>query len=143
MDDLRLKEAPFMLFLDSLKAHKKSTVHKKVTKWLDFEANRLGTFPGLNYPFTHKINRKCMMPIHDPQGKRFRCIVVNEIIACFPWIKRFILDVTSPPSSLTTQYHIKTIVGTVVYSSADMPTARYFFEISNSRSRIFRGTICY
>lgn len=60
------KDAPFILFLDSLRAHKKALVHKKVIKWLDSEAQRLGTFPNRKNPFTRKKNHPHVMPIHDP-----------------------------------------------------------------------------
>lgn len=61
----RDKDAPFMLFLDSLKAHRKASVRNHVIKWLNSEAERLNTFKQRD-PFKKRYKRY-MMPILDPQ----------------------------------------------------------------------------
>lgn len=58
------EEYPCILFLDSLKAHKKKIVAKHVRNWLNFEWNRLdkGKECGLTDPFTTKT-----MQLFDPK----------------------------------------------------------------------------
>lgn len=62
------QDFPFILFLDSLKAHRKNKVANKVRKWLNYEAKRLGKFKE-----TFEINpqpfNKDTMEVFDPKGE--------------------------------------------------------------------------
>ena len=63
------RDLPFLLFLDSLKAHKKSKVKKKIYEWLNFEAKRLNKFSELfdNQSKPPKIPFwQHSMPMFDP-----------------------------------------------------------------------------
>lgn len=62
-----VRDLPFLLFLDSLKAHKKAKVKKKIYEWLNSEAKRLNKFSHLfqsKPPKTAFWNRS--MPMLDP-----------------------------------------------------------------------------
>lgn len=59
-------EFPFILFMDSLRAHKKSKMKKHIYNWLNSEAKRLGKFQHLNgndQPFNSVTT-----PVADPRG---------------------------------------------------------------------------
>lgn len=64
------KDAPFLLFFDSLKCHSKHKVHTRIIDWLNSEAKRLNRFQGLRNklePFWKKS-----MPLYQPKGKRIK-----------------------------------------------------------------------
>ena len=56
-----------MLFFDSLRAHKKSSVHRNVAKWLNSEWKRLkkGQEASKEDPFLDKLS----FPVYEPTGK--------------------------------------------------------------------------
>jgi len=57
-------EVPCLLFLDSLKAHKKFKVANTVRKWLNFENKRLGHATDISdEPFNQET-----MALYDPKG---------------------------------------------------------------------------
>lgn len=57
-------EIPFLLFFDSLKAHKKNKVGRKVREWLNFESRRVGLANGISdEPFNEET-----MKLYDPKG---------------------------------------------------------------------------
>lgn len=60
--DRSCQPMPCLLFLDSLRAHQKSQVRRKVTSWLNSEWERLGKDPELKFPFK-------AMNILSPRGK--------------------------------------------------------------------------
>jgi len=59
-------DAPFLLLLDSLKAHDVQKVKTHIYNWLNFEAKRLNIFQGFreNGPFW-----RTSMPLFQPKGK--------------------------------------------------------------------------
>ena len=61
------KEAALILFLDSLKAHKKNKVSKTVRKWLNYEAQKHKHFQDLITDVkSNNIFGKNFMPLLDP-----------------------------------------------------------------------------
>ncbi len=56
-------DVPFILFLDSLRAHKPSRLRQSLYKWLNFEADRLKKFA------KHSPFQKQTMPVCFPNGK--------------------------------------------------------------------------
>jgi len=75
-DDKEEVEVPFMLFMDSLRAHKKGRMKKYILEWLNLEAKRLGMFKQLHKgsPFHNST-----MSVVDPSGTFCICIY----ICCF------------------------------------------------------------
>lgn len=63
------QDFPFILFLDSLKAHRKNKVANKVRKWLNYEAKRLGKFKDTFDADPQPFNKKTMEVI-DPKGEK-------------------------------------------------------------------------
>lgn len=59
-------EHPYILFMDSLRAHKKAKLQKTLYKWLNAEAARLHKFDRKN-PFSHLT-----CPVENPPGKFLR-----------------------------------------------------------------------
>ena len=57
-------EVTSILFLDSLKAHRKSKVAKNVFSWLNSEAKRLNFSSKLDKPFQNKFVEVC-----EPRGE--------------------------------------------------------------------------
>jgi len=69
-------DAPFLLHLDSLKAHDMCLVRDTICQWLDSEAEKVGAFKDLEKPFMSSIGvhqglQKVYMPIFRPSGKCF------------------------------------------------------------------------
>jgi|AntRauTorckE5430_2_1112549.scaffolds.fasta_scaffold46749_1 sentrin-specific protease 7 len=66
VDDDEVLEHPFLLFMDSLKAHKMSRMRKHIQGWMNFEAKRLGKFKNLHKkdPFD-----SLTLPVISPKGK--------------------------------------------------------------------------
>lgn len=65
-DEVKM-DVPFILFLDSLRAHNKKSLKKHLYGWLNFEAKRLDKFPKLQkdmIPFNN-----ITMPLCAPKGK--------------------------------------------------------------------------
>ena len=62
------QDFPFILFLDSLKAHRKNKVANKVRKWLNHEAKRLRKFADLFGDETPPFNKNTM-EVFDPKGE--------------------------------------------------------------------------
>lgn len=60
---------PCILFLDSLKAHRKARVANKVRNWLNHEAKRLGKFTELFQVRDPKLFNKNTMEVIDPKGE--------------------------------------------------------------------------
>ena len=58
------EDFPCILFLDSLKAHRKKRVAAKVRMWLNYEAKRLKKFPTEEDPFNNKT-----MEVLDPKSQ--------------------------------------------------------------------------
>ena len=60
------EDAPFLLFLDSLKAHQQVKVKKHIYAWLNLEAKRLNKFQELRNgePFF-----RYSLPMFDPKGE--------------------------------------------------------------------------
>lgn len=84
-EELSNKEAdvPFILFLDSLRAHKKKKLKVLIYKWLNSEARRLGKFNTLEARGPFKDNdafNSLTMPIMDPRGESFDGIVPSRSV---------------------------------------------------------------
>ena len=62
------QDFPFILFLDSLKAHRKVKVANKVRRWLNYEAKRLGKFKETFEMNPQPFNKKTM-EVFDPRGE--------------------------------------------------------------------------
>lgn len=63
-------DIPFLLFLDSLKAHQASKVKKHLYDWLNLEAKRLNTFEVLSEKYKEKKSElftQHSMPIFEPK----------------------------------------------------------------------------
>ena len=63
------QDFPFILFLDSLKAHRKVKIANKVRRWLNYEAKRLGKFKETFEDEAHPFNKKTM-EVFDPKGEQ-------------------------------------------------------------------------
>jgi hypothetical protein len=110
---------PCMIFLDSLKAHKKNWVRAQVMKWLNAEWSRLkkeedGTHTGIR--FTKKT-----FPIFDPVGKFASCnhVASSAISGVFSY-------------HFLSQSPTKTTDGTVEFSFVVMPIQCMSFAIETS-----------
>ena len=66
-DDGNDHEIPCLLFFDSLKAHRKVKVGKKVREWLNFESKRLGYAT----EFTEEPFYEKSMELFDPKSKAY------------------------------------------------------------------------
>ena len=65
-EDEAKMDVPFILLLDSLRAHKQKYLKRHLYGWLNFEAKRLNKFPKLlkwKDPFNNKY-----MPLSAPKG---------------------------------------------------------------------------
>jgi Ulp1 family protease len=65
-NDDEVLEHPFLLFMDSLRAHKKKKIWDITRKWLNAEAKRLGKFKRMN---TDAPFHNSTFPVIDPRGK--------------------------------------------------------------------------
>ena len=65
------KDAPFLLFLDSLKAHKKEKVKRHIYSWLNLEAKRLKKFQHLHNGKAFWLKS---MPLFEPIGKFYQIL---------------------------------------------------------------------
>jgi hypothetical protein len=99
-DEVRSGEtdAPFLLFLDSLRAHQKNKVKGHIYSWLNLEATRLNLYQNLrtrkneSLPFwTHS------MPMFDPVGK-------FHYIHLFVFVSVRLIFSVQPFSSLSRQW---------------------------------------
>ena len=63
------QDFPCILFLDSLKTHRKARVANKVRKWLNHEAKRLGKFTELFEEKNPIPFNKETMEVFDPKGE--------------------------------------------------------------------------
>ncbi len=79
-DDQLEKDAPFILFLDSLKAHQTNKVRKHIYSWLNFEAKRLDRFQDLNNRYGIFWSRS--MPLLEPKGEYQRRRVDRRVLIC-------------------------------------------------------------
>lgn len=78
----REREFPFILFMDSLRAHKKSKMKTLVYEWLNSEAKRLGKFQTCVGTKAGVFNN-VTMPIIDPKGK---FVFKNLLFVCCVYI---------------------------------------------------------
>jgi len=65
-----------ILFLDSLKAHRKGRISKYVRDWLNYEWKRLVKCDPLEAPFNN-----CTMPVYDPKSEYY--FPIYFVIECF------------------------------------------------------------
>ena len=63
------QDFPCILFLDSLKTHRKARVANKVRNWLNHEAKRLGKFTELFETRNPKLFNKDTMEVFEPKGE--------------------------------------------------------------------------
>jgi len=68
-DEAVEKDAPFILFLDSLKAHQKNKVKRHIYNWLNFEAKRLDRYQDLNTDKKNGVFFQHSMPLYEPKGE--------------------------------------------------------------------------
>ena len=94
------QEFPFILFLDSLKAHRKNKVANKVRKWLNYEAKRLGKFKKISEARKEPVFNKDTMEVFDPKGEKILVIVINQLFY-FPWLASFLYEKSSANNVLT------------------------------------------
>jgi hypothetical protein len=101
-------EFPFILFMDSLRLHKKKKLKLLIYKWLNSEAQRLGKFQDfVNKPLFCNV----YMPVIDPKGKT---IFATMRVLCYcPSVETISLS--------HMQFHFRIIAVIVGYLYAGMP----------------------